>query len=119
MDKSNPPISIEYLRDVTIVKPTSERILEEVDIQALEASIMPLLDQEEDIKMLMDFTNVSFLTSAALGLLIRISKKVYETAGELRLCSISDKINEIFKITRLDKVFQISPDKDSALWNLK
>ena len=118
MDQSNPPISIEYSDDITIVTPTSERILDEVDIQALESSILPLIEQEGSIKLLMDFTNVNFLTSAALGLLIRISKKVYESEGKLRLCNISPKIVEIFKITRLDTVFEIIDTREKGIMSL-
>ena len=61
---------------------------------------------------MIDFSNVKFLTSSVLGLLIRISKKVYEAEGKLRLCSIAPKILEVFKITRLDKIFEIEGSID-------
>jgi anti-sigma B factor antagonist len=119
MDAIDPKIKVEHIEDVVVVTLLLEKILEQSDIQAMQDSIMPLIEENQGIKLVIDFSNVEFLSSSVLGLLIKISKKVYETAGELRLCSISDKINEIFKITRLDKVFQISPDKDNAIWSLK
>ena len=48
----------------------------------------------------------------------RISKKVYERDGQLRLCNISPKIYEIFKITRLTKIFDIYSDVESAAESL-
>jgi anti-sigma B factor antagonist len=119
MDAVDPKINVEYVEDAVVVTLLLEKILEQGDIQAMQDSIMPLIGENPAIKLVIDFSNVEFLSSSVLGLLIKISKKVYETAGELRLCSISTKINEICKITRLDKVFQISPDKDSAIWSLK
>jgi anti-sigma B factor antagonist len=61
---------------------------------------------------------VQFLSSAVLGLLIRISKKVYEHDGQLKLCSINPKIYKIFKITRLTKIFDIYNDIESATESL-
>jgi anti-anti-sigma regulatory factor len=51
--------------------------------------------------------------------LIRVSKKVYETEGTLRLCSIGSKILDVFRITRLDKIFEIMPSVDDAMVGLK
>ena len=117
MDTSNPKISVEYLNDTVVITLTDERILEDIDIKALEESLLPLVDQNSGSKFILDFSNVGFLSSSVLGLLIRTSKKIYEDNGELVLCCISKKIYEIFRITRLDKVFDIRKTLDEALDN--
>lgn len=117
MDQVSPNLSIEFVDDIIVATLTDEKILEESQIQALESSFMPLIDQNGSIKLLIDFSNVKFLTSSVLGLLIRISKKVYESGGRLRLCCIQPKIYEIFKITRLDKIFEIFKTREQALEN--
>lgn len=43
------------------------------------------------------------------------SKKVYESDGSLRLCCIEPKIMKVFKITRLDKVFDIYATQEKAI----
>ena len=93
---------------------TDEKILEEKDINALQESIMSVIEQAERINLILDFGNVRFLSSAVLGLLIRISKRIYERDGQLRLCNINPKIYEIFKITRLTKTFDIYDDIETA-----
>ncbi len=118
MDHVHPKIGIEYVKKATIATLTDEKILDEADIQALEDSIMPLIESTEEIKLVLDFSNVEFLTSSVLGLLIRISKKVYESKGLLMLCGINSKILEIFKITRLDKVFDIYDDRYDAVGSM-
>jgi len=114
-----PRISVEYIGSATIVTFTDEKILEEKDIQALQESIMSIVESGGDgINLILDFCNVRFLSSAVLGLLIRISKRVYQHDGQLRLCNINPKIYEIFKITRLTKIFDIYKDLESATADL-
>jgi anti-sigma B factor antagonist len=118
MAEIKPRISVEYARDATIVAFTDEKILEETDIKALQESIMSVIEQAERINLILDFGNVQFLSSAVLGLLIRISKRIYEHGGQLKLCNINPKIYEIFKITRLTKTFDIYKDVESAVEGL-
>jgi len=113
-----PRISVQYSESATVITFIDEKILEEKDIQTLQESVMSVIEQAERINFILDFCNVRFLSSAVLGLLIRVSKKIYERDGQLRLCNISPKIYEIFKITRLTKIFDIYPDVESATESL-
>ncbi|MHC4573936.1 MAG: STAS domain-containing protein [Planctomycetota bacterium] len=118
MAQVRPKISVEYAENATVVTFAEEKILEEEDIRALQESLMSVIEQGGRTNLVLDFGNVRFLSSAVLGLLIRISKKIYEREGALRLCNISPKIQEIFKITRLTKIFDIYPDMESAVEGL-
>jgi anti-sigma B factor antagonist len=118
MASIRPKISVEYGENATIVTLADEKILEEEDIRSVQESIMSVIEQAGRINLVLDFRNVQFLSSAVLGFLIRISKKIYEHDGQLRLCNISPKIHEIFKITRLTKIFDIHEDVESAIEGL-
>ena len=118
MAEIKPRISVEYAENATIVTFVDEKILEEMDIQSLQASVMSVIEEAERVNLILDFCNVQFFSSAVLGLLMRISKKVYEREGQLRLCNISPRIYEIFKITRLNKIFDIYENVKSATESL-
>ena len=118
MAEIKPRISVEYSGNATIVCFTDEKILEEMDIKSLQDSIVSVVEQMERINLILDFGNVRFLSSAVLGLLIRLSKRIYEQDGQLKLCNINPKIYEIFKITRLTKTFDICKDIESAVEEL-
>jgi anti-sigma B factor antagonist len=119
MASIQPRINIDNLDGTTVVTFLGEKILEEREIQALEHSIMPIIQENAQPKLVLDFQNVKFLSSAVLGLLIRISKNVYLKNGQLKLCCINPKIYDIFKITRLDKVFEIFETRQGALESIK
>ena len=114
-----PRISVKYAGSATVVSFTDEKILEEKDINDLQESLMSVIESASGkISLILDFGNVRFLSSAVLGLLIRVSKRIYEQEGQLRLCNINSKIYEIFKITRLTKTFDIYTDVESAAEDL-
>ena len=115
MEPIKPRIAVEYASTATIVTFTDEKILEDQAIAAIGNSIMSVIESADGgMNLILDFIKVQFLSSAMLGLLIRVSKRVYQRDGQLRLCNISPKIYEIFKITRLTKIFDIYPDVESA-----
>ena len=55
------------------------------------------------------------LSSAALGALIKVGHAVSARDGQLRLSDIRPQILEVFKITRLDQMFEIHDDAAEAL----
>ena len=69
--------------------------------------LLSLVEVENRDKILLDFANVEFLSSAALGHLIKLEKRSKAKGAQLVLANIKDTIYEVFTITRLDKVFNI------------
>lgn len=111
----NRRLDIEEVNDVTIARFTDKKILDESNIQVIGNQLFSLVDDDHRQKIVLDFTNVEYLSSAALGKLITMDKKVKATGGKLRLCAIRSDILEVFKITRLDKLFTIKETREKAL----
>lgn len=108
MELNNSKLFIQHSVDVTLVTFHDTEILEEGSITALEKSIMPVVEKARRQNMLLDFSNVQYMSSAFLGLLVKIHKRICERGGQLELCNIDPQIYKVFKITQLDKVFNIS-----------
>jgi anti-sigma B factor antagonist len=115
MAEIKPNISVQYTENATVLAFTDRKILEDQDIRSLQDAVMSVIEQADDIQLVLDFGQVEFLSSAVLGLLIRISKRISEKNGKLSLCNISPKIYEVFRITQLTKIFDIQKDVDSAI----
>ena len=91
------------------------KILDEVSISELGAAIAKLVSSSPGVKLLLNFKNVEHLSSAALGMLITVNNQVTHAGGKLRLSNIAPPIFEVFKITRLDKLFEIHETAGHAL----
>ena len=105
----------EDINGVSIVNFVDKKILDEANIQQLGEELFSLVDGPR--KVLLNFSNVEYLSSAALGKLITMHKMVKEASGRLRLCRIHPQIYEVFKITKLNKLFDIHKDEQAALEN--
>jgi len=116
---SQPPrrrrLEVEDIGDVTVVNFVDRRILDEQNIQVIGDQLFSLVDEVGRRKILLNFGNVEFLSSAALGKLIALHKKLQAVGGRLVLCNIDAEIHEVFEITRLDKFFNIQKEEQAAL----
>jgi anti-sigma B factor antagonist len=116
---SQPPrrrrLEVEDIGDVTVVNFVDRRILDEQNIQIIGEQLFSLVDEVGRRKILLNFGNVEFLSSAALGKLIALHKKLQAVGGRLILCNIDPEIYEVFEITRLDKFFNIQKEEQAAL----
>lgn len=83
------------------------RLLDEMTIQQVYREIMRVLETTQESRVLIHFGRVEFMSSSALGMLIRVNKKCKEFQIALKLSNISPNIREVFKITGLEKVFSI------------
>ncbi len=102
-------------KDVTQVEFIDRNILDEANIQQIGDEISTLIDSAGNPKLLINFANVDHLSSAALGTLITINNKMKGRKGQLRLANIDPQIYEVFKITKLDKLFSIHQSTEAAL----
>jgi len=96
-----------------------KNILEEATIAQIGDEIAQMIDNATHPKILLNFDNVEHLSSAALGQLITINNKVKSKGGQLRLCRVDPQIDEVFAITRLNKLFQIYDEAAEALNSFK
>jgi anti-sigma B factor antagonist len=104
--------------DVAVAELTDKRILDEAVISQIAEQLYGLVGESETPKMVVNFLNVSHMSSGALGMLITLHKRIREKGGELRLCNIRPSIYEVFAITRLNEVFRICETRDAAVGDL-
>ena len=116
---SQPPrrrrLEVETIGDVTVVNFVDKKILDEQNIQHIGEQLFGLVEQDGLSRLLLNFGNVEYLSSAALGKLITLNKKLQAVGGRLILCNIDPQIHEVFEITKLNKLFTIHKGEQDAL----
>ncbi len=97
-----------------IVVFTEAQILDATVIEQMHREMMVTLEEAQETRVVLDFSRVRFMSSAALGMLVRVHKKCKELKKTLKLCSIAPQIQQVFRMTNLDRIFDIAPDGVTA-----
>ena len=98
---------------------TEAKILDELVIRQIQDELIRMLEKTQEPNVILDFRFVKFLSSSALGMLIRVHKRCKDFKIALKLCSIDKEIEKVFKITGLNKILDICPTHDEAAASFK
>jgi anti-anti-sigma factor len=96
-----------------IVRFKRSRVFEPEHVAAVREELQSLIAPER--LLLLDFTNVEYLSSPVIGAIIAAQRELKKVAGTISLCGMQSQFEELFRVLRLDKAFVIYPDLESAL----
>lgn len=69
--------------------------------------------------VVIDMTDVAFIDSTGLSVLLNALRRVTRQQGTLALAVSNPTVLRLFEITRLDSTFDILPDRDAAIARVK
>lgn len=96
-----------------IIDGASAKFADEEMIQQVGRELLELVESAtETKKLLLSFKGVQFMSSALIGKLVLLNKAAKNRGVQLKFCDLSPNVLEVFKITRLDKMFRILPEQD-------
>ncbi len=58
-------------------------------------------------QIVLDCTNLDYLSSAGLGVLLKTQKRLMASGGQMRLVGVSRHVNDIFSYSGFDQIFDI------------
>jgi anti-sigma B factor antagonist len=100
--------------DVLTIRIQDERLVEPEQLKRLFEELNTLLGKSDERQVVLNFGSVKFMASSMLSKLVAFQKKSDEFRAKLKLCNVAPDIMEVFKITKLNKVFDIQPDEAAA-----
>ena len=108
-------LDVTKIGKVEVAQFKDKKILDESVLDELRVELFRLIADRPQLDLLLDFSNVEFMSSAMLGLLGQTHRKVNLLKGRLKMCCIAPPIYEVFKLTNLNKLFAIHKDAAEAL----
>jgi len=84
------------------------------DAEYLTSQLERLVESTGGVVVL-DLAELTFISSAGLGALIRAHAKMHEGAGQIRLVHPQPFVRQVLKMTCLDRLFVIYASLDDAL----
>ena len=99
---------------VTVVRLTGD-----LDTNSSELALSTLneLIDGGSTKLLVNFENVGFVSSAGLRVLLAAAKRLGGPGGNLRVCNLNETVNEVFEISGFSTILGVFPTEAEALAN--
>jgi len=82
--------------------------------EELEARLTEVID-EGPSAVVLDLSEVTFLDSTVLGVLLHGLKRMGAAGGRLRIVIARPEIRRIFELTLLDRLFELDSSREEAL----
>lgn len=110
-------LTIEQHESVRVVRFRDQSILDSVAIQNIGRNLQGVVG-EAGGAIVLDFSNVRFLASEALRVLLNVRAQAEKGKVPVSLCGIRPELLKVFSLTKLDKMFKIHADVPTALEKL-
>lgn len=101
--------------DVMIVRFGEHRILDEACVKKFADELFQVAERNDCQNVLLNFTGVVGLSSAMLGIMLMLRKKINQKRGKLKLCLVGPEIMDIFHATKLGQIFDILGTEQQGL----
>lgn len=108
-------LAIETHGPAIVARLTRSQISDEDNIEQMAQELVTLIDHYQCQRLALSMDLVEFITSAVLGKLIMIHRKLHRREGRLVMCDVRGNVAEVMKSSRLNEYFTIVDDKAGAL----
>lgn len=78
-------------------------------------SFLDKLIAEGKFKIIVNFEKLSYISSAGLGVFMAFIETARNNSGDIKLCSMSEKIYNIFDMLGFPILFEIYKEENSAI----
>jgi anti-anti-sigma factor len=102
------------VRDVIVIRVLDKEISHDTGESI--GALMPVwLHDHAPLKFVLDLSNIAFISSIGLMVLIVLRKRVKIAEGQLVIAGLTDQCRQIMSLTRLDKAFDCYATPDEAV----
>ena len=108
-------LTLEDRPDGVVATITRPHLSEEENIEVFGKELIDLVDQYGCRHIIVSLQQVTYITSAALGKLIALNRRLHRKSGRLIVCGALDAVKDVLQASRLNDYFTIADDVPSAL----
>jgi anti-sigma B factor antagonist len=70
-------------------------------------------------KVVLELSGLRYMNSSGLNVLVNILTKTRRAGGDVAVCNLSKKVEELLVVTKLDTIFRLLPSVEDAVNQLK
>jgi anti-anti-sigma factor len=106
---------IEQVGKVNLVKFTPHRVLTEETVEILGRQLLGLVEDRDCHHLVLNFSNVERLSSALVGRLMGLHRRLRREGRRLAVCGIKPDLYAVFQILQLHEHLSVYGSENDAL----
>jgi anti-sigma B factor antagonist len=108
--------TVQAVEKFTVIEFQTSSLMDPVQLEKIAAELYRLVDEEDRRRIIMDFERVQYLSSQAIGIVMAMRKKLAALKhSRLILCGVGSNLQQLLKITGLDKLLMVKPSQKEAI----
>src|SRR5690242_11931301 len=113
-----PSFEVSQTGPVNVVMLRLPEMMDSHEFDRLNDDILAAIANAPQGRWVFDLSNLNYMGSSSLGLMVNIRQRVKQVGGQLVLCTISAPLMKIFHTCCLERLFAIYRTRDEALQKL-
>jgi anti-sigma B factor antagonist len=98
----------------TLIVAINDSRLDAAVAEEFKAKLLAHIESGEQ-RLVINMKNVAFVDSTGMTAIVSVLKKLVQSGGNLAVCEVGPRLEKLFQITKLDKVFNMCPSEEDAL----
>lgn len=112
-------LQVQQIKECTVVEFKTPSLMNPMELEQIAKALYHLIEEEDRRKIVLDFEQVKFVSSQAIGIVMNMRKKMATLHhSHLVLCGVGPKLMEVLKLSGLLKLLVIKPSQREAVNNL-
>ena len=114
-----PSIEVLQVGVVNVVVLRLPEVMDSHEFDRLNDEMLSAVAAAPGGRWVLDLSNLNYMGSSSLGLMVNVRQKIKQVGGQLILCSISPPLMKIIRTCCLDRLFYITRNRDDAVAKLR
>ncbi len=114
MGENEKSLNISEVDGVKVVAFCQSSVLDIATSQAMAKQLLRLAKSPPPPRVLLDFTDVKFLASRMLGILVEMIRMAETGRGRVVVCGLRPELTEMLHLMRLDRIIQLARDRSAG-----
>ena len=112
---AKPRLNVQTVGDVTVVGFVDRMLVNEDIIREVGDQLRELVEVQGVDKLLLNFSDVRYMSSSLLGLMLPLTRSLTRRGGQMKLCNLVPSLKEVFTVSKLDRLFSLYDQEATAL----
>lgn len=107
-----PRIAVDSIDGISVIHFLDRQLYDDRAVREVVAQLdQAVASAGSPIRLILDFSGVAMVSSALIGRMVLLQRRVDASNGMMRLCDLSKAVRDVLRTTNLDRVLKIDRDR--------